>query len=160
MRISDWSSDVCSSDLLHAARPAGEEVGEGKGQHHAAHRDHGGEQQGKPEHAAEEGAEEALVVVEDEVDAVEAALLAPEEADRDHGAEGNDEEYNQHRRRKDQRQLVDQRARPVASHCSSTTPRSAGSTTPIPLPASTAGRPRGVTPRLTDRDAGKKWVRT
>src|SRR3546814_18627133 len=116
MRISDWSSDVCSSDL--AARPAGEEVGEGKGQHHAAHRDHGGEQQGKPEHAAEEGAEEALVVVEDEVDAVEAALLAPEEADRDHGAEGNDEEYHQHSRRKDQRQMVGQRARPVASHCS------------------------------------------
>src|SRR3546814_13751772 len=77
-------------------------------------------------------------------DAVEAALLAPEEADRDHGAEGNDEEYHQHRRRKDQRQMVGQRARPVASHCSSTTQRSAGSTTPISLPASTAGRSRGV----------------
>src|SRR3546814_10546609 len=122
MRISDWSSDVCSSDL----------------------------QQGKPEHAAEEGAEEALVVVEDEVDAVEAALLAPEEADRDHGAEGNDEEYHQHRRRKDQRQMVGQRARPVASHCSSTTQRSAGSTTPISLPASTAGRSRGVDTATTE----------
>src|SRR3546814_3186294 len=40
--------------------------------------------------------------------------------------------------------MVGQRARPVASHCSSTTQRSAGSTTPISLPASTAGRSRGV----------------
>src|SRR3546814_16753048 len=99
---------------LHAARPAGEEVGEGKGQHHAAHRDHGGEQQGKPEHAAEEGAEEELVVVEDEVDAVEAALLAPEEADRDHGADGNDDANHKTRSRNDKRQMWSKRIRQTA----------------------------------------------
>src|SRR3546814_17073417 len=82
-------------------------------------------------------------------DAVEAALLAPEEADRDHGAEGNDEEYHPHRRRKDQRQMVGQRARPVASHCSSTTPRPAGSTTPTSMPAATADSSRDLQPGLT-----------
>src|SRR3546814_4248498 len=38
MRISDWSSDVCSSDLLAPAQIVGAEIGEGFGPHqlHAA----------------------------------------------------------------------------------------------------------------------------
>src|SRR3546814_2076663 len=38
MRISDWSSDVCSSDLLDRLGDPGQEAGEGKAEEHPADR--------------------------------------------------------------------------------------------------------------------------